>query len=92
MKFLVLAADAQSGVGAGSKGVGQPAKACRHDPTPVETQVRDGRSKAFCYGLGREPASDTNRVGCSVACLEREGWKKVSKPHLNWPFKCGQYL
>ncbi|WP_280144541.1 hypothetical protein [Caldanaerovirga acetigignens] len=28
MKFLVLAFDAQSGVGAGSKGVGQPAKAC----------------------------------------------------------------
>jgi len=50
--------------------------------------VRDGRLKAFCYGLGREPASDTNRVGCSVACLEREGWKK-GKPHLNWPFKCG---
>lgn len=52
MKFLVLASDAQSGVGAGSKGVGQPAKACRHDPTPVETQVRDGRAKSLLLRLG----------------------------------------
>jgi len=40
MKFLVLAYDAQSWAGAGSKGDGATATACGADPTAVETIVR----------------------------------------------------
>ena len=39
MKFLVLAYDAQSWVGAGSKEDGAAATACATDPTTVETIV-----------------------------------------------------
>jgi len=52
MKFLVLAADAQSGAGAGSKGDGALTMACDNDPALVETQV----CREVILRLGIKPA------------------------------------
>jgi len=65
MKFLVLAADAQSGVCAGSKEVGgDPQRHAGDDPHSVETcKVKTCRIHLY----------SGNQAGYSVACLE---WRR----------------
>jgi len=91
MKPLVLAADAQSGVGAGGEGrQGDPQRHAGVDPAPVEAFVR--RPCTQRAGVRRRSEHLHAVPGmagavCSVACLERWRTDERHGAALRWPLR-----